>query len=534
MSKILYYGGNILTMDKSAPRAEAMLSENGRIIALGRYDDLKDSGASLFDLEGRTLMPAFVDGHSHAVGYGVNMVTNCDLTGCTSFDDLLSRIRTYREEKGLTHGESISCRGYDPAIIKEGRHPDAKVLDVLGDGNPIRCIHQSGHISTFNTAAMKRAGVLDGNYVCPSGGFAGRDENGILTGYFEETACTSALSAVFKRPDPKGDMREGALLAQELYIKNGFTTVQEGSGIGASKCNVLGALADEGRLKIDVVAYMTAKAKDKELRAELVRRFGRDYKNHLKLGGVKTFLDGSPQARTAWLSSPYEGESEYCGYPRISDETARLRIGAALDEGFQIMAHCNGDAASEQFISAFEAEARKRGLLGKDLRPVMIHAQTVRYDQLERMKRLGMMASFFIGHCYFWGDTHLKNLGERGMRISPAQRALQLGVPFSFHQDCPVTPPDMLHSIWCAVCRVSRNGAVVGEENRLDVYDALIAATRGGAYTYFEENVKGILRAGAISDLVILDRDPTAVDPMEIRDIRVLATIKEDEVLYEA
>lgn len=403
MSKILYYGGNILTMDKSAPRAEAMLSENGRIVALGRYDDLKDSGASLFDLEERTLMPAFVDGHSHAVGYGVNMVTNCDLTGCTGFDDLLSRIRTYREEKGLTHGESISCRGYDPAIIKEGRHPDAKVLDVLGDGNPIRCIHQSGHISTFNTAAMKRAGVLDGNYVCPSGGFAGRDENGILTGYFEETACTSALSAVFKRPDPKGDMREGALLAQELYIKNGFTTVQEGSGIGASKCNVLGALADEGRLKLDVVAYMTAKAKDKDIRAGLLEKFGREYRNHLKIGGVKTFLDGSPQAKTAWLSQPYEGESEYCGYPRISDETARLRIGAALDEGLQIMAHCNGDAASEQFISAFEAEARKRGLLGKDLRPVMIHAQTVRYDQLERMKRLGMMASFFIGHCYFWG-----------------------------------------------------------------------------------------------------------------------------------
>lgn len=532
MGKILYYNGPILTMDRTAPRAEALLSENGRIVAVGALKDLEASGASRFDLDGRTLMPAFVDGHSHAVGYGIDMLKNCNLAGCTSFDELLQRIRDYRERKGLTHGEAISCRGYDPELIQERRHPDARVLDTLGFDNPICCVHQSGHIVTCNTAAMKKAGLLDGEYVCPSGGFAGRDESGALTGYFEETAKGSVMK-IFKSPDPKAEAREGMLLAEELYIKNGYTTIQEGGSNGAFQINVLGALADEGKLRIDVVAYMTAKAKERELRAELLRKFGRDYRNHLKLGGVKMFLDGSPQARTAWLSSPYEGESEYYGYPTISDKTAHLRVGAALDEGLQVMAHCNGDAASEQFLSAFEEEAERRGLLGRDLRPVMIHAQTVRYDQLERMKRLGMMASFFIGHCYYWGDTHLRNLGERGTRISPARRARALGIPFSFHQDCPVTPPDMLHSIWCAVNRVTRSGTVIGEENRLDVYDALIAATRGGAYTYFEENTKGILRAGALSDLILLDRDPTAVDRTEIKDIRVLSTIKEDRVLFE-
>ena len=128
----------------------------------------------------------------------------------------------------------------------------------------------------------------------------------------------------------------------------------------------------------------------------------------------------------------------------------------------------------------------------------------------------------------------MANFGERGRRISPAREAMKRNIPFSFHQDCPVTSPDMLRSVWCAVNRITRSGVCVGEENKMDVYDALIVATRGGAYTYFEEDTKGILKKGAKADLIILDKDPTAIDPMEIKDIRVLATIKEDEVIYSA
>ncbi len=533
MKKTLYYGGSILTMDKAAPRAEAVLTKNGRIEAVGRYDDLKEAGGTPFCLAGRTLMPAFVDGHSHFLGYGVDKLKNCDLSACTSFDDLLETIRAFRKKRGLTHGEPISCRGYDPEQMREGRHPDASLLDSLGVDNPIVCTHISGHIAAYNTVAMKMAGVLDGDYVCPAGGFAGRDENGSLTGYFEETA-KAPFGKIFTSADPKRERYEGALLAQEIYLRNGFATVQDGSGNGLGAISTLRTLADEGKLKTDVVAYLSPKKKFEETRRALFAECGRGYTNRLKLGGVKTFLDGSPQARTAWLSRPYEGESEYCGYPTASDAALAYRIGAALDEGNQIMAHCNGDAASEQFIRVFNEEVTKRGMLGRDLRPVMIHAQTVRFDQLERMKPLTMMPSFFVGHCHYWGDTHLRNLGERGRHISPTGWATELGIPFSLHQDCPVTPPDMLLSIDCAVNRVTRSGIALDTENRLSVYDALIAATRGGAYQYFEENEKGVLRSGAVADFVLLDRDPTAVDPTEIRDLRVEMTIKEDEIVYEA
>lgn len=534
MSKTLYYNGTVLTMDRANPRAEAVLTEGGRIVAVGTYDALKDCGGTPFDLQGATLMPGFVDGHSHMVSVGTDMLRKCDLMGCESFDEILARLHAFRDERGLTHGEPICGTGYDPAIMKEGRHPDASVLDRLGGENPIGIIHQSGHIGVYNTVAMRLAGVLEEGYEPPAGGVAGRDGEGRPNGYFEETA-RGIFSKMFASPTPEQDRREGILLAQDCYLKKGFTTVQDGSGgNGAAVLDTFGCLAEEGLLKADIVVYMSAFLNRAEMRREALARFGRGYRDHLKLGGVKMILDGSPQARTAWLSRPYEGESEYLGYPRLTDEQTRDRMALALDEGWQIMAHCNGDAASEQFLATYEKLRVEKGLVGRDLRPVMIHAQTVRYDQLDRMAEAGMMASFFVDHCFFWGDTHRKNLGDRAPRISPLKQALARNIPFNLHQDSPVTPPDMIRSVWSAVNRVTRSGVILGADNRIDPYEALIAATRGGAYTYFEENVKGILRAGVVADLVILDRDPTAVDPMEIRDIAVLYTVKEDKILYRA
>ncbi len=533
MSKTIYFNGRILTMDPKHPHAEAVLTENGRILAVGAYDDLKNENIAPFDLQGATLMPAFVDGHSHILGLGLEMLRSCDLLGCESFDELLSRIRKFRHERGLTHGEPILCNGYDPALMKEGRHPSAALLDSLGFDNPISCVHQSGHIAVYNTVAMRQAGVLEEGFQFPAGGVAARDEKGHLTGYFEETA-RHPFKPLFAVSESVQDMEKAILLAQKEYIKHGFATVQEGSGGNAAQLAAFRNLADRGELQVDTVWYLSANTQDAEMRREALATHGKGYRNHLKLGGVKMFLDGSPQARTAWLSRPYEGESSYCGYPRFSDDEVEARMSLALDEGWQVMAHCNGDAAAEQFLSVFERLQAQKELAGKDLRPVMIHAQTVRYDQLWRMARARMMASFFVDHCYFWGDVHLQNLGERAMRISPTKRALELGIPFSLHQDCPVTRPDMLRSVKNAVNRTTRSGVVLGQELCLDPYEALIAATRGGAYTYFEENLKGILQAGAFADLVILDRDPTAVLPTEIGDIKVLCTIKQDRVLYRA
>jgi len=531
--KSLYFGGPILTMDCAVPRVEALLVEDGLIIATGSLDDLKKlaEGACMEDLQGNTLMPAFVDGHSHMAGMGLFFL-RCDLTGCTGFDDLLDRIRKFRQERDLTHGEVIRCRGYDPALMKENRHPNAALLDSLGFDNPIICVHQSGHMLACNTIAMQICGLND-DYKFPEGGYVERNAQGHLMGFFEETA-TRPIKEHFECFTDE-QFEEAVLAAQEYYLSRGITTIQDGSGHGPGRFACYERLADAGRLKADIVVYISSEPEEAGFWTEALKKHGnREYRNHLKIGGIKLMLDGSPQARTAWMRQPYEGsEVGYCGYPILTDERVFEILCAAIDHDLQPIAHCNGDAAAEQFLSCWEKAVAKKGR-GAELRPVMIHAQTVGYDQLERMVPVGMMPSFFVGHCFFWGDTHLKNFGqERGNRISPVKAAMDHGLPYNFHQDSPITRPEMLHTVWCAVNRITRNGICIGAENCVGVYDGLIGVTRGAAYSYFEETTKGVLCAGAVADLVVLDADPTAVSAMEIKDIRILRTIKDGEILFD-
>lgn len=531
MHQKLYFGGSILTMDRSSPRAEALLVENGHISAVGSLEDLKAQApdAELADLQGHTLMPAFVDGHSHMGSAGLFM-QQCSLVGCSSFNDIIDRIRMFRQEHQLTHGEIIYCVGYDTSLLKEGQHPTGRLLDTLGLDNPIACLHQSLHMGSFNQAALKLCGIDDRYTGTEGGGFVGRDEEGHLNGYFEENAMnplTRVLNAFHHEK-----FKKAILDAQEYYFRYGITTIQDGSCSTSEQLACYEELAAEGKLKADVVVYMDSDPADPCFWENTLARWGnRTYNRHLKLGGIKMFLDGSPQGRTAWMRNPYEGENEYCGYPILTDEKVCDILTRAIETGIQPLAHCNGDAASEQFLSGWECAVQRTGR-GTDLRPVMIHAQLVGYDQLARMKAVGMMPSFFVGHCYFWGDTHVQNFGDRGMHISPVHTAMDCGLPYSFHQDTPVTPPDMLHSVWCAVNRQTKSGAYLDVENRIDVYDALIGVTNGGAYSYFEEDSKGILRPGAVADLIILDADPTAVPAMDIHKIRVLRTLKEGAPVY--
>jgi len=320
---------------------------------------------------------------------------------------------------------------------------------------------------------------------------------------------------------------------QKKYIENGVTTIQEGAANdGYMKLLKLADLL--GQLKVDVVAYPLLSTDGKDLCNKNPRMI-KKYKKHIKIGGYKMILDGSPQGRSAWMSEPYlGGEADYCGYPWIADEEAYEYAKTAIEDGMQLLTHCNGDAASEQFLNAYEKALASVDKADKnDLRPVMIHCQTVRNDQLDRMIPLKMIPSIFVGHVYYWGDVHMKNFGSnRGHHISPAKDALNRNLTINFHQDTPITHPNMLHSVWCAVNRLSRQGNVIGEDQKISVYDALKAVTINAAYEYFEEDSKGSIKEGKRADLVILDKNPMEADPMEIKDIKVLETIKDGKTIY--
>lgn len=530
----LYYNGKIITMaetlasDRMEP--EAVYVSDGLIKKVGSLEliskNLSDN-TEFIDLQGQCLMPAFIDAHSHIVMNG-QMSLTADLSECSSFDDIIIKLKQYIAKQNLTSRDVVVGYGYDHNFLEEQHHPHKHILDQADKSIPIMIMHISGHLCCVNSVLLEMAGIND-KTENPLGGHIGRiDNSNEPNGYLEESALGLVQPIIQSRF--KVSLNSIVDKMQDIYIKNGITTVQDGATT-SDDLFFLKNIAKANQLKVDVVCYPLISAIDASLIAQN-KKFDNQYSGHLKIGGYKIILDGSPQGKSAWLSKPYEGESQYCGYPCFNDNDVERYITQSINEGKQILAHCNGDAASEQFLNIYEKCLQKTNST-LNLRPIMIHCQTVRKDQLERMAKLNMIASFFVGHVWYWGDIHLKNLGsQRGMYICPVKDAINFGVCVNFHQDTPVTKPNMLQSVWCAVNRISRSGKTIGKDQKISVYDALKAVTINAAYEYFEENEKGSIEEGKIADLVILSDSPLDIDMDKIKDIQVNETIKNGTTIF--
>lgn len=530
MMDSLYYNGNIVTMEEGG-QPEAVVVKNGMIAFVGGLDEARKAAGPRInevDLNGQCLMPSFIDAHSHVFMNG-QMSLCARLGDCESYGDIIDTLRKFLAEKNIGPKGALIGFGYDHNFLKEGGQPDKRVLDQVSEDVPVMILHVSAHLACVNSKALELAGIT-ADTPNPEGGVIGRMEDGREpSGYLEEAGMALVQGFIIKRMKPNVLAMFSEM--QRDYIENGVTTVQDGAAAPVN-LKALKIASRLGRLKIDVVAYPLMPANGVELLHKNRKLCGK-YKKRLKIGGYKLVLDGSPQGRSAWLSKPYlQGQEGYCGYPWMDDKQVDAFVRTAVEERVQLLAHCNGDAASEQYINAYERALKATGCR-EDLRPVMIHCQTVRNDQLDRMAGIGMVASVFVGHVYYWGDVHVRNLGaDRGHHVSPVRDALDRGVKVNFHQDTPVTKPDMMHSVWCAVNRTSKSGAVIGKDQKASVYEALKAITIDAAYEYFEENSKGSIKQGKRADLVILSRSPLEVEPMDIQNIKVMSTIKDGKVIY--
>lgn len=529
--KKIYYNGTILTMEAYGVYVQALATEDGTIVKTGSPEELQTlyPDAELVDLQGNTLMPGFICGHGH-ISMAVQMAQKKELGHCTGFTQIVDEMKSYIRENGYTKDDIAVGYNFDHNAMPGYAHLDKTVLNQVSESMPVVVYNSSFHIAYANDMALALGGVT-AETLDPMGGKFGHDaQTGEPNGYLEETALMAAHAVTEQRTkyDPDLSLQK----AQELYFSYGVTTAQDGA-VSESDITLLRNAAADGKLKIDVVAYPMVGNGAKELCAQNPDCVEK-YVNHYKIGGYKMFLDGSPQGKSAWLTKPYENSGEYAGYPRITDEDAEAYCKEALTAGKQLLTHCNGDAAGDQLLKYYE-KAYLQAPEGKkdNLRPVMIHCQTVREDQLDKMVELQMIPSIFVGHVFYWGDTHLRNLGQaRAERISPVRSALKRGLIYNFHQDTPVTPPDMLHSVWCAVNRVTRDGVVLGKQQAVSIFEALNGVTIHTAYQYFEEAQKGTLQEGKTADMIILDQNPLAVEPMALKDIKVLETIKDGVTVY--
>lgn len=523
--KLFFYGGTVLTMDEGQS-GDAVLVENGRIRAVGRREHLEPAarGAKEINLEGKTLMPAFIDSHSHFTQIACSFF-QVSLEGVSSLREIRNRIGRYLDQNRLEEDDWVVARDYDHNLMPEGKNPSLAELDELSGGHPLMIQHKSGHMGLTNSRGLALLGIT-GQSKDPEGGKIGR-EDGKLNGYLEENAFFDCLKRV---PRPGRTALAGAYRkAQELYASHGITTIQEGMLV-AQMIPMYELLREERLLRLDLVAYADLESFD-ELSARMPQ-LRRGYENHLRIGGIKIFLDGSPQGRTAWMKTPYLGTEER-GYGILGDEEVEAAFEKAARENVQLLAHCNGDAAADQFLRCLERAQRRYPMLAK-LRPVLIHGQLMDGDQVRRAARLGVVVSFFAAHVYHWGDVHIRNFGyERASAISPARSALKAGLPFTMHQDSPVIQPDMWETIWCAVNRVTRSGKVLGEAERIPVEEALRAVTIQAAWQYGEEAMKGSITPGKLADLLVADRNPLLASPGELKEIQVLQTYKEGRRVYD-
>ncbi|MEG1550074.1 MAG: amidohydrolase [Ruthenibacterium sp.] len=522
--KKLYYGGTILTMEK-APTTDAVLTQDGLIQQVGSFDALHTAApdAVLIDLAGKTMLPAFIDAHGHFSSYA-NAQLQVVLEGAESFAEIQKRIAAFILENKIEPDAWIVAKGYDHNTLAEKRHPDKAFLDAVSPKNPLVLQHQSGHCGMLNTSALEKLGFTP-ETAAPVGGVIGC-ENGALTGYMEESAYIECIKMV-----PMADMKtmlDAYRKAQKKYLSYGISTVQEGMMV-AQMLPLYKALIESDLLTVDLVGYADtaslhplAQAFPKALRA---------YDRHFKIGGYKIILDGSPQVKTAWMKTPYLG-GDTCGYGTMDSRDVVAAVEKSAAENVQILAHCNGDAAAQQYLDAIEAVTAQHPNMA-NLRPVMIHAQFLAKNQLDEVKKLHVIPSFFVAHTLHWGDIHLANLGyDRAKDMSLAQSALAHDILFTFHQDAPVIEPDMLETVQCAVTRTTKSGVVLEENECISVSDALQAVTIHAAYQYFEEESKGSIRAGKSADFVILSDNPLTVPHDEIAKIKVLETIKHGQSVF--
>jgi predicted amidohydrolase YtcJ len=359
----------------------------------------------------------------------------------------------------------------------------------------------------------------------------------VPNGVLEETAAHMGLAKMFEA----GGEVDPAAFARNVHrglayhAGYGVTTIQDGASSQAMVTGLRGVAAHQP-LALDVAIYPAFRSEDEAASLDAVG-YTPDYENGVRVAGVKFVLDGSPQGRTAWLTMPYHqgppgAADDYVAYSMVKPEFYKKHVKRLIDAGIPVIAHANGDAAIDLMIEGVEGALNGEK---KDHRSVTIHAQLAREDQLDAMKRLGIVPSFFAAHPFFWGDWHRLSFGDdRAMRISPLRSALDRDLPFTIHNDAPIVPPDVMRLIEIAVGRKTREGVVLGEDQRLTFEEALHAVTLGAAYQYFEEDRKGSISVGKQADLVILERDPETVPVDEISRVGIVETIARGQTVFPA
>ncbi|MBK8049553.1 MAG: amidohydrolase [Anaerolineales bacterium] len=536
----IFQAKQIVTMNPSNPKATHVAVREGKILGAGTLAELKGWGAYELDdtFKDHVLVPGFIEAHAHVLegalaelpytGYfDRKRIDGSTAKGIKSYAELIDFLKQLDQQ--LTPPDApLIVQGFDP-IYFPGERLAAKHLDQVSLTRPILVFHASGHLATVNTALMRASNITRATTVAG----VGRDENGDPDGELQEmpamalaTAELHILMGIMGSED--GIRRYGAAARNA-----GLTTVTDMASMILMQPQDLATwqrVVNNPAFPARVASYnlaalagvnadwtgVAAKIKDLQMH---------ESSDKLRFPGVKFVIDGSIQGWTAVLNWPgyYTGEDH--GLLLTVPEQFKDWMLPFHKAGIQVSVHCNGDKTADIMIDAVEDVLKEWAWL--DHRHTVQHAQLLTSAQLRRMAKLGLCANFFTNHLWYWGDQHYEQTvgPERANRMEPCATAIREGVHFSLHTDANVTPLGHLHTMWCAVNRVTPSGRILGEEERISAYDALYATTVGAAYQMHMDSEIGSIEIGKLADFTVLEASPLDVKPIEIKDIGIWGTV---------
>ena len=521
----ILYNGTIHTLDPRAPTAEAIAIAGEQIVAVGADSDLSallgPNGKSI-DLDGKTVIPGLVDAHLHFAGYSqrLDQVHIHELPK----EETLARVKERVIQSGP--GKWVRGGGWNCNLWPGGAFPTRQELDAIAPDNPVALSSKDGHSVWINTKAMQEAGI-DAHTADVPGGAIFRDASGVPTGILQENALGLVYDAI---PHPTLDenvsvIERGMARAHSL----GLTGVHDCEG--ADALAAFQTLRQQGKLTMRVLMHIPRASVEAAIQVGIHDGLGDSW---IRLYGCKIFADGALGSRSAWMIAPYEDDPDSTGIPTIAPEDLTALVRQCNHAGLSVAVHAIGDGANRAVLSAIEQTQDARTA---HLRNRIEHVQLLHPDDIARLAKLGVVASMQPIHATADIDIVELHWGARGASSYAWRSLLDSGTVLAFGSDAPVEDIAPLVGIHAAVTRRRANGYPAPEgwypEQRLTVHEALSAYTIGAAYASGEENTKGSLVPGKLADLVVLDRDLYQIDPMEILETQVVATMVGGRFVYQ-
>jgi len=526
--------GNIVTLDDATPEAQALAVRDGRIVAVGSDSEIDvyvGSETQVIDLEGKTAIPGFIEGHAHFMGIG-NANLQLNLMDVANWDEIITMV-----EKAVAEaqpGELIRGRGWhqekwdtvpDPNV--DGL-PFHQALSAVSPDNPVILTHASGHATYANAMAMELSGI-DGTTADPAGGEIVRDARGDPIGAFRETAA--GLLGAARRGAAPADPRRVVELAQEEAIRKGITSFQD-AGSSFRTIDVFREMAEDGSLKIRLWVMVRAPL------GALVERLA-DYRmigvgdDRLTVRAIKMAIDGALGSHGAWLLEPYTDLPESAGLNTSDLEDIAATAELAMEYDFQFAVHAIGDRGNRETLDMFQW-AFENNPDKTDLRWRIEHAQHLHPDDIPRFGGMQVIASMQGVHATSDGPWITERLGEERVEWGAYvwKDLMDAGAIIANGTDAPVEDVDPIASYYSTVSRRMNTGQVLNAEQRMSRIEALRSYTINNAFAAFEEDIKGSLTVGKLADITVLSQNILTIDEDEIPNTEIVYTIIGGEVMY--